>query len=142
MAYVTIADMTLLFGAKELVQVSDRNNSGLKDDAVIQFALDDASSEADSYLPTVPHQASRALARHVAAIARRYLHADNATDEIRERYDNAVAWLKLASSGRVQYDLSPATPSAASAVSGSPSVASLSLPHEVRLPVNGAALGY
>jgi len=127
-SYANKADMLAMFGEAEVTQITDRANTGVVDDAVLQTALDDATSEAVSYLPTAPETASRALVRHTAAIARFFLYANKATDEVRERYDDAISWLKLASRGVVDdYGTLPVstTPQA-----GIPQSASLKLPHE------------
>jgi len=127
MSYASKADMLAMFGDAEIMQITDRAHAGVIDTAVLQTALDDASSEADSYLPVVPTVASRALVRHTAAIARFYLYANKATDEVRERYDDALAWLKLAARGVVDYGTLPVT---AVAQAGIPQSKSLVLKHE------------
>jgi len=127
MSYAVKADMILMFGDTEIMQITNRTGIGKIDDAVLQAALDDASSEADSYLSVLPVTPSRALVRHTAAIARFYLYANKATDEVRERYEDAIAWLKLASRGTVDYGTLPVSsvPQA-----GIPQSQSLVLPHE------------
>ncbi|MDX8384670.1 MAG: phage protein Gp36 family protein [Ghiorsea sp.] len=128
MSYAAVADMVAMYGASELTQLTDTNGSGVPNDAVVQLALDDASSEADGYLmPKLPNTASRALVRHVAAIARFYLHKDIASDEIRERYNDALAWLKLAAKGVVSYDDAPSVVGAGS--SAAAVVSSMATPY-------------
>jgi len=126
MAYASVADMQAFYGDRELIQVSDRTGSGNMDSIIIDKALNDASSEADSYLPAPAVSANRSLVRHVAAIARFLLHKDGASNEIRERYTDAISWLNKAAMGRVSYDDTPlATPTKAT-----PIASSLVLPHE------------
>ncbi|MDQ6959560.1 MAG: DUF1320 family protein [Mariprofundaceae bacterium] len=127
MSHATKADMIAMFGDTEIVQITDRLNGGAIDDVVLQTALDDASSVADSYLPAIPEIPSRALVRHVAAIARFYLFSDKATDEVRERFDDAIKWLSGVSRFGWDYGTLPmaTTPQAGIAQS-----ASLVLPHE------------
>jgi len=127
MGYATKADMIAMFGDAEIVQITDRANINVLNDAVLNTALGDASSEADAYLPVVPTTASRALVRHVAAIARFMLWKDRASQEVRDRYDDAIAWLKLAAKGTVKYgDL----PVSVTAQPGVPQSKSLVLNHE------------
>jgi len=125
--YASKADMLAMFGNAEITQITDRANIGVVDDATLQIALDDATSEADSYLPVAPVTPSRALVRHTAAIARFFLYANKATDEVRERYDDAIAWLKLASHGTIEYGSLPAS---LTAPAGIPQSQSLKLSHE------------
>jgi len=130
--------MISMFGGTEIAQITDRVNSGMVDDAVLQTALDDATSEADSYLPAAPATPSRALVRHVAAIARFYLYSAKATDEVRERYDDAIKWL----SGISKYGWDYGTlPTATKTPAGVPQSASLVLPHEkFQVPRQGGHL--
>lgn len=66
--------------------------------AITEAAIADASEEADSYiavsyslpLPAVP----AALKRVVCDIARYRLHSQQSTEEITQRYEDAIAWLK------------------------------------------------
>jgi len=129
MSYAVQADMISAFGEAEMIRVTDRANLGVLDATVLQQALDDATAEADSYIPIAPTTPNRALVRHTAAIARFLLHKDAASNEIRERYTDAIAWLKLASLGRVTYGTLPAVP-AGSATQGIPQSQSLTLSHE------------
>jgi len=50
MTYATPADMAARFGARELRDLTDREQLGDTDDAVAQVALDSASAEIDGYL--------------------------------------------------------------------------------------------
>ncbi len=127
MSYASLADMQDMFGDAELIQLTDRAGNGTLDTALVQVALDDASAEADSYLPLPPDLPNRALVRHTAAIARFLLYKDAATDEVRERYQDAIAWLRLAAAGKVVAGTSASGTPAAMAMAGS-----LSLPHEAR----------
>lgn len=66
--------------------------------AITEAAIADASEEADSYiavsyslpLPAVP----AALKRVVCDIARYRLHSLQPTEEVKQRYEDAIAWLK------------------------------------------------
>lgn len=61
MSYAVKADMLAMFGMDEITQVTDRSNSGVIDNVILQVALDDASSEQHSARHsaiTIAHTAS------------------------------------------------------------------------------------
>lgn len=109
MSYAAIDDLVSRFGESEIIQLTDREVSGALDDAVAQQALDDASAEIDGYLQsrytlplaTVP----AALARVCADIARYRLYDDHASEQIRDRYRDAIRWLEGVSRGNVSLGL-------------------------------------
>lgn len=107
MAYATRNDMAARFGEDELIELTDRANVGQVDELVLAGALDDASAEIDSYLAgryAVPlAQAPRFLAGLCSDIARYRLcgSGTRSTDEIHERYRNAIRFLEKVSSGAV-----------------------------------------
>ncbi|MDQ6955765.1 MAG: DUF1320 family protein [Mariprofundaceae bacterium] len=137
MSYANIADMQAAFGDTELIQVTDRAGDGSMDLVILQGALDDASAEADSYLPTPANTPNRALVMHVSAIARYLLYQTKATDEVYERYKHAIAWLTKAATGKVTYDLSPLS----AGTTASPAISPLMLPHEaMQVPKRGRYL--
>lgn len=105
--YVTLADMLDAFGENEVLAISDRENSGEIDTAVINEGLRRAISEAESYLSrrySMPPAACPAvLTAVVCDIARYRLTGGPATetDPIRERYKLAIAWLEQVAQGKV-----------------------------------------
>lgn len=103
MAYATRAQIEARYGLSELVQATDKAGTGVEDDTAITDALDDASSEVDSYIGarySVPVTTSPRLVQVTCAIARYRLHEDHATDQIRKDYDDAVKWLRDVAAGR------------------------------------------
>lgn len=104
MSYATTEDMEKRYGQKELVQLTDRENVGRLDESVLSEALADASAECDSYmagrvvlpLTFVPP----VLLRAVCDIARFRLYGVRAPEEIRNRYKDAVSWLRDVASGK------------------------------------------
>lgn len=105
MSYATAQDMVDLFGEREIVELTNLDNptqSGI-DTIRLQAALDYASQEVDSYisvrydlpLASVP----LVLKNKVADIARYHLDSYRVRDDVRMRYEDAVAWLKLVAKG-------------------------------------------
>lgn len=99
MPYAAQTDLENAFTAAEISQLA----AGGRD---VDGALDAASQEADSYLATryaVPVTATplpEHLVQAVCDIARYRLYAGAADQEVQNRYDQAVSWLKDVSAGR------------------------------------------
>lgn len=119
MGYCTQVDMVNRFGAEELIQLTDRTNAGVIDTTVLDAAIADASAEMDGYLGgrytlpliTVPV----VLSRLCADMVRYYLYDDVPLDQVRQRYEDAIAFLRRVASGQVTLGLATdgkaATPS-------------------------------
>ncbi|HZZ04637.1 gp436 family protein [Paraburkholderia sp.] len=105
--YATADIMTARFGQREVLSLSDRDRTGEINATVLSDALDDASSEIDTYLagryalPLDP--APKMLAGICCDIARYRLCGGETvmTEEIRQRYTDAVRFLRLVASGEV-----------------------------------------
>ncbi|MEN9671438.1 MAG: hypothetical protein RL018_1715 [Pseudomonadota bacterium] len=106
MTYATQQDMVDRFGSDELIQLTDRTNIGAIDSTVVSRALTDADAEINGYLAaqySLPLDTTPAvLVRLACDIARYQLSADRVTDAIRDRYKDAVAFLKSLSRGEAQ----------------------------------------
>lgn len=106
MPYVTQQQLVDRFGEEELIQLTDRANTGTIDAAVLNQAISDAGSEIDGYLAgryqlplaTVPS----ILALYCGDIARYRLYDDVAREEVRKRYDDAIEFLRLVAKGTVR----------------------------------------
>ncbi|WP_164919483.1 gp436 family protein [Hansschlegelia zhihuaiae] len=118
MAYATLQDLIDRFGAKELVQRTDRTNKppSTIDEALVEQALDGASSLADGYLRKVyelPLPATpRVLVDKICDIAR-YTIRDESSEEkgfVHRNYKGALDWLELVSTGAVALDLGSNVP--------------------------------
>lgn len=116
--YAQVADLVDRFGQAELVELTDRTSPvpTVLDTAVAERALADADAQIDGYLgaryqlplPSV----SPLLVRIACDIARYLLWEDRASDEVRERYRDAVRMLEALAKGIVTLGLSPvSTPS-------------------------------
>lgn len=109
MPYATQQDLVDRFGEDELRQLTDRDNSGSIDTAVLDQALADASEEIDSYvgaryrlpLSTVP----QILVRWAADIARYHLYDDAAPEQVQKRYDAVRSSMRMLAEGKTTLGL-------------------------------------
>lgn len=103
MAYATQADIDGAFGLNELRQIAPDGSGGV-DTARVAAAADRAAALADGYLGTryvTPIATPGAdLIGATADLARFILYDDQATDEVRKRRDDAIAWLRDVSNGK------------------------------------------
>lgn len=104
-AYATQQDLVDRFGAEELIQLTDRANTGAIDATVLDQAIADASAEIDGYLGgryTLPlSHVPLVLSRICADLVRYYLYGDAPLDQVRQRYEDAVAFLKSVARGQM-----------------------------------------
>lgn len=108
MSYVTQADLERRFGTTELAQLTDRSAGTMIDADVVAQAIADAAARIDGYLAAryalplavVPP----ALALVAADIARYLLWGDRASEQVRKRYDDAVATLRAVAAGTFRVD--------------------------------------
>lgn len=97
MSYCTQSDLSARFGDTELIQLTDRTNSGAINTTVLNQALADADAEIDSYLvaryslplDSIPQN----LTRLACDITRYRLYENAATDTVQKRYDQAIRYL-------------------------------------------------
>lgn len=97
---ITIQDMITRFGEQEMAERSNHENYETIDEAVMAAAIADAEEEAASYLRAAKlfftnDTAPQVLKIKVCDIARYYLYDDAVTGIVEERYQSAVAWLKM-----------------------------------------------
>ena len=117
MSYCTKQNLIDRFSERELIQLTDRDNLGIIDNDVLNQALSDADAEINAYLTayalplaTVPAN----LVRIAGAIARYYLFSDQATEQVKTRYNDAIKYLQLI--GKGQLSLGPDVAGAVSPV--------------------------
>ena len=121
-AYATQQNIIDTYGNDVLVVAADRDGDGNADAGVVDEALNQATAEMDSYiavkyelpLPSVP----AVLVPQCVDIAlyRLSLDANAMTEEIRQRYEDAVAWLKAIAAGKASLGLPDAPPSSGGGV--------------------------
>lgn len=107
---ITKQDLIDRFGEAELATLTDREHYNTIDDEVLNKAIADAQAEVESYLnPTglvirddlgdlvyrMQQTPPKPLVIKACDIARYYLYEDGDTKIVKERYEQAIAWLKL-----------------------------------------------
>lgn len=107
MTYATQQNLIDRFGEQELIQLTDRENLGAINTTVIDRALGDADAQINGYLGvryTLPLTAPipTDLERLACDIARYALYDDRVTEQVAQRYKDAVALLRDVSAGRAQ----------------------------------------
>lgn len=106
MPYCTLQDLIERFGEEELIQLTDREHTGVLDELVFEQARSDAEAEIDSHLAAryilpldgVP----LILVRIACEITRYYLYSAHPTDTVKDRYEKALQTLKSAVRGEVR----------------------------------------
>ncbi len=110
MPYATQQDMIDRFAQTELVELTDRGNTGNIDSTVLNRALTDADALIDGYLQsryTLPLAvAPKVLTLYAGDIARYLLYDNHATEQVKKRYDDAIAFLKQVAKGAITLGLS------------------------------------
>lgn len=107
MPFATKPDMLARFGEREVIALTDRDNVGAMDDAVLQQGLDDADAEISSYISgryTLPFvSAPKPLVGYACDIARFRLTGGEVvcTDDIQTRYDYAIKFLRMVARGEI-----------------------------------------
>lgn len=112
MSYASQNDMIERFGEREVRILTDRENMGLIDAAVLAYALTQADAEIDGYLQgrfALPLASVPVLLVGIACDVARYRLAGTdirETDPIRTRYKDAIKLLTSISKGELQLGLS------------------------------------
>lgn len=105
MSYCTIQDLIDRFGEAELIQLTDRQRTGIIDDGVVSRAISDATAEIDGYLAgryTLPLETvPAALTRIACSIARYHLYDARATEQVSKNYDTALSFLRSVAKGNI-----------------------------------------
>lgn len=109
MSYATLVDMVARFGEAELLDLSDRDNSGQLNEAAIIQALADASAVMDGYIAgryALPLQrVPAALVPLCCDMARYQLYDDRAPEALAKRNDAALSFLKAVGKGELSLGL-------------------------------------
>ncbi|HEV2675273.1 MAG TPA: phage protein Gp36 family protein [Aliidongia sp.] len=103
MPYATQEDLVARFSEAELIDQSDRENSGAIDPVRVGQALADASARIDGYLADryqLPLATVPAALVPLCCDMARYLLADHPTEQMRLRWEDALAWLDKVAQGR------------------------------------------
>ncbi len=106
MSYATVTDLVARFGEAELIGITDRADPPAEavDADVADAAIADAVGEIDAYLGVRYALPVSPVPAHLVAvtcdIARYRLHGSRVTDEVRQRYEDGLRWLKDVAQGR------------------------------------------
>lgn len=111
--YAAIEDLETRFGVDELEHLAPTENTNESYDSVkLTAALGEASAEMDTFIAVayaLPLPSTPAFLKTVCCDIARYRLWDNsATEEVRNRYVDAVAWLKRLAKGEATLGLSRA----------------------------------
>lgn len=125
MAYSTLAGLTASFGIEELLQLSDRDNIGAIDEAVVNKAIASADAEIDGYLSAggyaVPLAPVQPLVVDLAeALVRYRLYKDHPTEVVNTRAKEARQILRKLALGEMSLVVAGHSASAGNAESEAP----------------------
>jgi len=122
MTYATQQNLIDRFGEQEIVQLTDRDGTGVIDAAVVTKALEDADGEINARIAlkyTVPLTPVPTIVVRLAAdIARYFLYEDRVTEAVKARYDAVIRLLEQVGAGRAS--LGPDAVGAEPSVAGGP----------------------
>lgn len=114
MTYATKPDMIKRFGEAEVIALTDRDGLGVIDDVVLDGALAEADAEVDPYMAprhTLPlSSVPKIISGFACDIARYRLCGAGVTEteEVRNRYKDAVKFLERVSKGEIGLGLDAA----------------------------------
>lgn len=107
MTYATQQDMVNRFGDREVIALTDRDNSGIIDAPVLQSALESADDEINTYLAgnyALPLSSALPIVRDFACDIARYRLCSGEvieTEEVRNRYKDAIKFFEKVARGLV-----------------------------------------
>ena len=108
--YAVVADLDTRFGEDELSSLAPSENAQeAYDSTKLDASLAEASAEMDTFIAvaySLPLSSTPAYLKTVCCDIARYRLWDNsATEEVRQRYEDAAAWLKRLAKGEVSLGL-------------------------------------
>jgi phage gp36-like protein len=115
MGYATKTDIDELYGTDLLVRVADYDRDGTPDDEIVAKGLLAADQICDAYLSaqyTIPVVPTPGVVKNCAidiAVYKMALGRASRTDEMRVRYEDALAMLEKISTGKIGLGLPPVT---------------------------------
>jgi len=111
MSYAVKQDMIYRYGDREVIALTDRTDTGAINDAVLDGALAAADDEMNPYLAgkvRLPLAAVPKVLKHFACDIARYRLCGGQvveTEEIRNRYKDAIRFLENVASGKISLGL-------------------------------------
>lgn len=126
MPYASLVDLTERAGEQELLDVADRDNDGIVDPDVVEAALLHADNVANGFLAVryrLPLAAVPDLLRTwCVAIARYFLHRDNAPDNVVRDWKDATTSLEKMARGVIDLPVAEGEPDPVAGDSGRVSI--------------------
>ena len=104
MSYCTLDVLSLELGEDELIQLTDRANTGALDPAVIAKAISDADAKINSYLMAYPLPLAVVPAnfeRLACDISRYFLYKNQMIEPVRLAYTDALKYLEQVGMGKI-----------------------------------------
>lgn len=114
MPYVTLAQMIARFGEQEMIELTNLHSPDETtiNAAAFAAAAADAEAEINSYVGVVAELPLTSvpfiLGGKAADVTRYYLDTLDPREDVRQRYEDAVEWLKLLAAGKVNLGLAGA----------------------------------
>lgn len=111
MALATLQNMIDRFGEREIIALTDRDNTGGVDEAVLNAAFESAEVEINAYLAalyTLPFVSVPVIVRDFSCDVARYRLCGGEvteTEEVRVRYKDAIKFFEKVSKGEVSLGL-------------------------------------
>lgn len=107
--YCDQADLVKRFGETELVQLTDREFTGVINTDIVMQAISDASAIIDGYIAgrvTLPFTSvPRVINTLCGDIARYRLHDESPSEQVVKGYDNAIKFFEHVAAGKVSLGL-------------------------------------
>lgn len=105
MPYITVDGLEWRFGAREILQLSDRDRDGVADLDVLATAIYDVDSMINAHLASryaLPITPVPDLLKWIAAqLVRCNLHDDKKPKAVQDNCDKAIEWLVMLASGEI-----------------------------------------
>lgn len=127
MSYAQVQDMVDRYGEEELILLTDTTGTppSVINEARVAEKLEDADAEINGRISarvTVPvTPVPRILVAKACMLARYYLYPRNCPDQVRQDYEDTIAWLTLVADGDVVLGDNASAPTPT--VSGGPQIA-------------------
>lgn len=108
--YITLQHLIDRFGEQEIMQLADRDNDDVIDQAVVDTAIERSEAEIEAALATrykTPFSDTpKVVIEWACDMARYYLYTDGAPEQVDARYNSVINLLKMVQSGKMNLGLS------------------------------------
>lgn len=110
MAYAVQADLLQLMTLKQLIELTDDENTGQVNATVVADVIEKAGGKVEAYCreryatPLQPNDTVNEITRDIAIYSLFSRRPGKMRDEVRQRYEDAIGVLKDISSGKASFD--------------------------------------